>query len=243
MGFHQCKAPSPIPAPLKITRSLYSVVTFVKGRGNFVTVSGSLSYHLRNGFAEEPWKGMDGVDVLGMLQTVCCEGWEPSVPSDGSEGLRDGGRSLTLCFGFLEKGSPNYCCPVPVSAANGPQCCGRQTASLSHPPLPGGVEFQRLELVLAIGTTVGCRLKHQGCLSALLPGWGTASRGTNLFQLPHEDVPAHVRRPPQSPPVSSTDTVIAPCSCTKCWELKNQRQKSQREGAGNFFSFFFFFLF
>lgn len=72
---------------------------------------------------------------------VCCEGWERPVPSEGAEGLRDGGRSLSLCTGFLEKGFPNYCCLVPASTADGPQCCRRQPASLLHPSLPAGGNF------------------------------------------------------------------------------------------------------
>lgn len=67
-------------------------------------------------------------------------------------------------------------------------------------------------------------------VSALPLDRDTSSQGTSLFQLLER-----MSQLPQSPLVSSPDTVITSCSCTKCWELKNQRWKSWLEEGGNLF--------
>ena len=149
---------------------------------------GSLFYHLKNGLQKSTGRIWTELMCLGMPSEVSCKGREPAVPSDGTEGLRDAGTSFSLCIGFLEKGSPSYCCLAPVSTNDGPQCCRRQPAPLLHPSLPGGLPgIWEFKLVLPVETTVGCRFGYQGCVSILPWGWGSSSQCTHLFRLPRGD--------------------------------------------------------
>ena len=111
--------------------------------------------------------------------------------------------------------------PLPVLSAAG----GSQRPS-STPHFQGDCwEFRRFGLVLPRSPLDVGSCIRDACLPCHRAG-APLPKAQTLFQPPREGVLESMSQHPQSPPVSSTDTVIASCSRTKHRELKNRRRKS-----------------